>query len=80
VVFAVYNDNFFTPGCQDLATVYSTFDEMQAEIVTDMRRLNSKATMEPYNSQVRPLIAADWGPKKTRFALEAFYRKQYTHP
>jgi hypothetical protein len=80
VGFAVYNDNFFTPEFRDLPTVYSTFDEMHSRISSDIRYLDSKVNMESYNAQVRPRIAACWGPEKTRLALESFYQKRYTHP
>lgn len=78
--FAVYNDFFFTEDHRTFQTVYPSYDVMRQRIIDDMKSLDSKETMEGYNSQVRPLIESTWGPNKTRLALESFYRRQLTLP
>lgn len=78
--FAVYNDFFFTDNYRGFKTVYPSYDALHQCIVNDIKSLDSKERLEDYNSQVRPLLHATWGPNQTRLALESFYRGALTLP
>lgn len=78
--FAVYNDFYFTDNYRGFQTVYPSYDVLQQRIVDDIKSLDCKEKMEGYNSQVRPLLNATWGPNQTRIALESFYRGELTFP
>jgi hypothetical protein len=80
VGFAVYNDFFFTADYQGFKTIYPSYNMLQQRIVDDIKSLDCKEKMETYNSHVRPLLNNNWGPQKTRMALESFYCGEYTLP
>ncbi|MFN9530979.1 MAG: hypothetical protein ACK575_05945, partial [Cyanobacteriota bacterium] len=69
-----------TADYQGFKTIYPSYNMLQQRIVDDIKSLDCKEKMETYNSQVRPLLNNNWGPQKTRIALESFYCGEYTLP
>ena len=80
VGFAVFNNEFFTEEYRVLPTVYPDYETLINRIADDIQALDHKQGMETYNAQVRRLITKTWGPDKTRAALAAFYRGEFTFP
>jgi len=80
VGFAVFNETFFTEEYRDLQTVYPDYPTLLGRIADDIRSLDNRDTMAAYSAKVRALFAESWGPQKTRAALAAFYRGEYSLP
>jgi len=80
VGFAVFNETFFPEEYRSLQTVYPDYPTLLRRIWEDMRSLDNKESLEAYSAKVRSLLAENWGPQKTRAALAAFYREEYTLP
>ncbi len=80
VGFAVFNDTFFTEEYRGLQTVYPDYPTLLRRIADDIRSLDNEQSMTAYSGKVRSLFAETWGPDKTRIALAAFYRSEYTLP
>jgi hypothetical protein len=80
VGFAVFNETFFTEEYRDLQTVYPDYPTLLGRIADDIRSLDNRDAMAAYSAKVRALFAESWGPQKTRAALAAFYRGEYSLP
>jgi hypothetical protein len=81
VGFAVYNETFFTEEYRALRTIYPSYEILLERIADDIRLFDAdKDLMTAYNSAARSLITRTWGPTKTRAALAAFYRREWTAP
>jgi hypothetical protein len=79
--FAVFNEVFFTPEYRSLRTVYPSFEALLDRIVDDIRLFEADEGLRTdYNAATRSLIARTWDPAKTRAALAAFYRREWTAP
>lgn len=78
IPFAVYNDDFFTPGFARLRTVYPSWEMLEESIVTDLRLLDSEAAHGALSDEIYDLVSELFSPGVFHNNLRQFYLANYT--
>jgi hypothetical protein len=78
IAFAVFNERFFTPEFESLDTVYSSFEELRANLANDIERLNDPPAYARYQRAQLAAVSSIYDVERFRARLESFYRGDYT--
>ena len=79
ISFAVYNEQFFTADFGHLETVYGSYEELSAHLVSDMSRLQDQIHFEECQRTQFELCARHYSKDEYRKNIVAFYRGEYTY-
>lgn len=80
VGFAVFNDRFFPQRFAALETVYASWDELKARIVSDIKRLDEPAAYKRCSQSGYDILIDIINADKFLENLRNFYRGEYTLP
>ena len=80
ISFAAYNEEFFTPAYQSLATVYQSFDVLIEKIAGDIRRLDRPHDFAAYQQEQRRLCKSDYRHEEYLQNISRFYQGDFTFP
>jgi hypothetical protein len=78
--FAVFNEQFFTPDFGELATVYSSYQQLIGKIGRDIRDMDNEPAFAAYQQQEYALCAKYYSYEQYRSNIQAFYKEKYTLP
>jgi hypothetical protein len=77
ISFAVYNENFFTEEYKNLDTLYDTFDELNANIVSKINELDQKEKYYNKHVEIAAIVNKSYSIKYLETDLKEFYNKKY---
>lgn len=80
VGFAVYNDLFFTPDFKELPIIYGSYEQLIAQIVNDIARLDNEQTFNDSQSMLYSLCAKYYSQARYEQNIQDFYNGHYTLP
>lgn len=80
ISFSVYNPKFFTDDFKSLKTVYSSYEELNENIVKDLEDLNDKNKFKNYQSEQYVLCSKYYSYERYIENLERYYNNDYTFP
>ena len=78
VSFAVFNDRFFTAPFASLQNVYSSWEALLENLVTDLKRLDEPQAYTQCWQQTYDLLCGVYSTSRFRENLRMFYRGEYT--
>lgn len=78
VAFAVYNEDFFTDDFKDTNGIYNSYEELQANIADDIKRLDNPCAYKSYQKKQFDLCRHYYNYQQYKNNIAAFYREEYT--
>ena len=74
ISLAVYNEQFFKPNFKNLPTVYSSFDDLFDNMISDIKRYNSDANKYTiYNAELINLVTDIYSYNRLRENIKQYY-------
>lgn len=77
ISFAVYNEIFFTEDFKNLDTLYSSFDNMMAKIVTDIKYFDNKTNYDYYHNIQSNIVSKMYSFEKLKNNIMQFYLNNF---
>lgn len=80
ISFAVFNQRFFTPDFESLATLYKNYDELERKICTDIESLDNKKQYSEYQKIQFDLLESKYQYVDYINNLKSYYLGKYLFP